>query len=170
MLRKNLFLGLTIMLGAVLVYLLMQSREEEKEKREARSTEIIKTSKPSRTRVIYPRDLEIADSSMELVEPAAGSTTDDSAGLQATHRIVIRNGGAVWYHDPLLKLSYLDRDGIVLETRTHAATGDVSPGTTHSFGDFHLEDIPPKTASCKLRILYSDITTAISHESTQESK
>jgi len=166
MFRKNLFLGLTVMLGAVLVYLVLQSRQEEKEIRE-RPTEIIKSSKLSRTRVISPADLKITDSSMELAEPEAGAATGGNPGLTARHRLMIRNGGSVRYHNPLLKISYLDGSEKILETRTHTAAGDISPGTTHSFTQFVLDDIPPNTARCKLRILYSDITTALSRETPQ---
>lgn len=181
MFRKNLFLGLTIMLGVVLIYLILQAREEEKEI-QARRNEIVRSSKPSRTRVIYPRDLEIIDSSMELtgelsgelseeLSESADSTSEEArSGLVANHRIRIRNRGSVQYQDPLLQIAYLDRREKTLESRTHAATMALSPGATLILDEIALYDIPAETRSCKVRILYSDIAPAISEEAPEESR
>jgi hypothetical protein len=168
MIRKNLFIGLTIMLGVILIYLVFQAREEEKEVR-ARSTEIIQKSKPSRTRVLLPRDLQITESRMDLAETLP-EPDSESSGLTATHGLTIRNVGKVWYHDPLLEISYLDRRDKLLEHRNHTAQGEISPGTSLRFEEFLLTDIPAGTASCTLRILYSDITTAASREEPQDAK
>lgn len=173
MFRKNLFLGLTIMLGVVLIYLFLQAREEEKEI-QARHNEIIRSSKPSRTRVIYPGDLEITDSSMELSEelsePADSTAEEAGSGFVANHRIRIRNRGSVQYQDPLLQIAYLDRREKTLESRTHAVKMALSPGATLILDEIALYDIPSDTRSCKVRILYSDIAPAISEEAPEESR
>ena len=77
MLRRSLFWGLTLMLGAVLVWLIINGRREEA-RQAAGPTEVVKTANLSATRVAAPSDLEVVGSSVE-----ASTKGDNAAGAHS---------------------------------------------------------------------------------------
>lgn len=151
MIRKSLFWGLTLMLVAVLVWLVLQSRKEET-KRTSAPVEIVKTAKLSPTRVVAPKDLEVAGSPVKL---AGGRTKSaDRTG------VAIHNRGDVAYHNIMLKITCLGGDGKVLHTQTRVVGETLQPSQTLAVGEIATEAVPPGTARCTVTVLYADLGPA----------
>ena len=106
MLRKYLFWGLTIALGASLFWMVVAGRRQEKlEQKKPRPVEIVQTSKPSATRMYMPADLRIVSMLMEPASP------DDRSAIGAKHSIEVRNTGSVPYTNLLVEISYFSSSG-----------------------------------------------------------
>ena len=115
MLRRSLFLGLTALLAAVLVFLVIRGRNEEK-KQPPRVVEIVKDYKQTPTRMISPPDLEI-------VRRAAPADA------------VIRNNGAVAYSNPDIEIAEISRDGSVVASETVRIEKVIPPGQEIAIDD-----------------------------------
>jgi len=161
MFRKSLFLGLTMMLAAVLVYLVIEGRRREKQQSTVRPVEVVRESTPSRTRVIGPGDLEIVESKTELATSGAqiGQPVSKSspAAITATHRITIRSNARIAYRNLALKFSYLGRGEKVLETRTVPVAEFIQPGQARALAEIKEESLPAGTLKCLATIAYADI-------------
>ena len=151
MLRKSLFWGLTLMLVAVLVWLIINGRKEEVRAAKAPS-EIVKTAKSSFTRVVRPGDLEAVAQGDEIKPRGADS------GTQA--QVVIRNRGNIAYHNVMLKLAYLGAGGKILSTRNRLVSETIEAGQTLTVGDIAADGVTPGTARCQITILYADLAPA----------
>ncbi len=160
MIRKIAFIGLTLALVAVLVWLAVQGRKEEVALESETPLEDFRSVAPSALRVIDPRDLEVAQARMELLPPGEMVGTAISHGFSARHHIVIRNGGSVGYGDLLLKLSYLAGNGKELESVTAKASVRLPPGETVSLEEITVEGVPEGAARCIVRILYAELPVA----------
>jgi hypothetical protein len=154
MFRKSLFLGLTIMLVTVLVYLVVQGRRQEKQGSPSRPVEVVRESPPSLIRVIAPDDLGIIESEMELSHPGAQARP---AGVTATHRIVVGDTGRSAYHGFVLKLSYIGPGGKVLETRMVPVAEMLQPGQARSISGIKVENVPAGTIKCAAKIASADL-------------
>lgn len=151
MLRKSLFGGLTLMLCAVLVWLVINGRKEES-RLAAGPAEIVQTAKTSSTRVMAPGDLEVTES-------RAGIPTG-SAQRIAIGRIAISNRGKISYHDVMLRISCLGSGGSVLNTQNRLVEGTIQPGQTLTVDDIVVADPPRGAVRCTVSILYSDLGPA----------
>ncbi len=148
MIRKSLFWGLTIVLLAALVNLIIRGRRLEKQQA-AQAQQTVQQSKPSPTRVLSPQDLEIVNRAMPL-DPRHTSIP----GFE------IRNDGSVAYSQIQLKFSYLDRRGKVLLTKNHLLAQTLKPGATLKVPDLPAEGIPADAVSVELSISHADIGPA----------
>ena len=158
MFRRSLFLGLTVMLAAVLVYLVIQGRRQEKvQQTTSRPVEIVRESTPSLTRVLSPEDLDIVESKMELAAASPQADPAKPAAVTATHQFVLRNNGLAAYHGVGLKLSYLGRGNRVLETRTVPAAELLQPGQARALSELKVEHVPSGTVRCEAKIAYADL-------------
>ena len=158
MFRKSLFLGLTMMLVAVLVYLVIQGRRQEKrQEKTVRPVEIVQESAPSLTRVIGPDDLEILESKTEIGASGAEAGQPPSVTVSATHRFTIRNNAHVAYHGLGLRLSYLGRGEKTLETRTVPVSDLLQPGQARVLDEIKEADLPAGTLKCRATIAYADL-------------
>jgi hypothetical protein len=161
MFRKSLFLGLTMMLAAALVYLVIQGRRQEKQRQTtSRPVEIVRESPPSLTRVIAPDDIGIIESKMELGSPGAQAGPAGSAGVTATHHFVIRNNGRTAYHSFVLKLSYIGHQEKVLETRMVPVAEMLQPGQVRSIAEIKVENVPAGATRCIAKIASADLEPA----------
>ncbi len=109
MFRKSLFLGLMVLLGAVLVSLVIQGRRQEKKQAAMRVADVIKEYKPTPTRIIAPRDLEIVR-------------------LNPGERFAIRNRGDIAYSNPEVAFEFVGKSGRVLGTRNIKVEKVIPPG------------------------------------------
>ncbi len=141
MFRKYLFLGLTAMLGAVFVYLVVQSRRAERRVISPGPVEIVRTSRPSATRAIAPADL------------SAGMCRVSGSGIE----VQIRNGGRSSYHNIMLQLSFLAKNNSPLGTRKQLVRDTVPGGGMISASGIQLQDLPAGAARCTAQVLYADI-------------
>lgn len=161
MFRKSLFLGLTLMLAAVLAYLVIEGRRQEKRRQEVPKTvEIVRDSPPSLTRVIAPDDLEIVESRMEISEAAEGKGSAPAGSLTAIHTFSIRHKGSTRYHSLALKIAYLNSDGSQIITRVVPVSEAPAPGETRSIAGVKSEGIPVGAVKCEARIAYADLESA----------
>jgi len=152
MLRKYLFLGLTLVLVVALVNLIIRGRRLEKQQA-SRRVEVVEQSKPTATRVLAPQDLEITQSKMWFEEAAGGRNQSQTA----RHEIEIRNNGHVAYSRIQLSFEYLDRRGNVSSTKTHPITRTILPGAELKVSDIRIEGLPGSAASSRVAIVYADI-------------
>ena len=159
MFRKSLFLGLTVMLAVVLVFLVIKGRRQERlQQSAARPVEVVRESPPSLTRVIDPGDLEIVEARMELgTAPPAQQDPETPGGTTATHYIVIRDDGSAAYHDFGLRISYLGKANKVLETRTVKVAELLQPGQARTISDVKVDNVPPKTLKSEVKVAYADL-------------
>ena len=147
MIRKYLFLGLTLVLIVALVNLIIRGRRLEKQQA-GKSVETIKESKPTPTRVLRPDDLEIIGSSMQR----------DAAG-PALHTVEIRNNGRDSYSRIQLRIAYMDRGGKLLETKHYSIFRNISPGGRTRVTDIRVEGVPDLAARARVTIDYADLDT-----------
>ena len=136
-----------VMLGAVLVYLILNGRGRESPQLSP-PIEVVKSSKPTRTRVFAPQDLKLVESKLELVR--------SNGTANARHHVVIRNEGLVTYRNTLLKFSYFGPGERSLGTKTGQITDPILSGQTLS-AEVVVEEIAAATVKSSLRIVYSEI-------------
>jgi len=114
------------------------------------SNEAIRKSKPTPTRVLRPKDLQVVDATMELAQ-----STPES--IDARHALGIRNNGELAYRNINLTFAYLSKEGKPLETRTYPISGPVLPGKTISEPEIVMKTLPRGTSKSVTTILYADI-------------
>lgn len=152
MIRKSLFWGLTIILVAVIINLMIQGRRLEKEGA-GQVVEAIQESKPSSTRVLGPRDLEIVRSKI-MVENESDMKRQS---YTARHEIEIQNNGNVSYGEICLRFTYLDGKGDILATKTRSINRTLLPGADLTISDIMIGDIPATTTNSRATIVYADV-------------
>jgi hypothetical protein len=99
------------------------------------------------TRVLFPRDLEIVESTPIL--------SGEGDGVIARHRVVIRNKGKVSYRNVSLEFSYLGRRGRVLATRTHLVTGPLPAG--EAVTTLEMRGLPANVTASKTKLMHADL-------------
>jgi hypothetical protein len=152
MIRKWLFGGITFVLVAVLISLIVQGHRLEKRKA-SQPAEIVQESVPTATRVLAPKDIQILHSNMRLEEGFDKS----SPFTIAWHEIELRNSGAVSYEKMELNFDYVDRGGNVLAERTNSFTQTILPDSTLKLVDIRINDVPVETADFRVAVVYADI-------------
>jgi len=161
MIRRVLFLGLTAVLVAVLVSLALQSRKTEAPKR-GPAPESVRIARATATRAVAPADLEVAEPRIELTAAAprpdsgGGSEAGRPVGLDARHRLTIRNRGAVGYRNVTLEFVYLDRAGTAVGTRVHTEPSPVSAGGTLEVTALERA-VPESSARARVAVAFADI-------------
>ena len=151
MVRKWLFGGLTLVLVAVLVVLIIQGRRLERQKT-SQPAEIIQNSIPTATRAFSPKDIRILQSNMKLEE-----NTEESSKFEiARHEIELHNFGSVPYIKIELHFDYVDRGGKVLASRTYSIDQTIFPDSTLKLA-VRIDDVPSQTADFRAAVLYADI-------------
>jgi hypothetical protein len=157
MFRKSIFLGMMVLLGAVLVSLVLSGRKEE-QRQAAAPTEIVKTAKATATRSMVPEDLDVGESRVELT--AADRNQKHTAEPQARCRLVIRNHGRIAYHDLVLKLQCLGSSGKHLGQLTQLVPETIQPGQVLTIPEVLIDKLPAGTAKCTLSVLYANLGSA----------
>jgi hypothetical protein len=152
MIRKSVFWGLTLLLVVVLINLVSRGRRVEKQQA-GKSAEVLFDSDSTPTRVLKPKDLEIANSKMRLEKNAGG----DTQSLCAWHEIEIRNKEKTSYGKIQLSFDYLDRRGKVLATKSYSAAVKIMPGDVLRLADIKIEDLPVQIENCRISIVYAEI-------------
>jgi len=152
MFRQSIFLGLMLVLGSVLVYLILSARKEEKQVA-ARPREITRDSKPTATRVVSPSDLEVVSSGMKTKE--AGEAA--AAGFSARHDITLRSTASVPYGKLMLSITYQTSSGIPIDSRSHAVTQIVPPGGTVRLPEIETDNLPRRPAACRILVSWADL-------------
>ena len=143
MIRRWVFAGLTSVLVVALAYLFIQSRKKEETDRTTRMSEMIKTSKPTLTRVFHPGDLEIVESKMTLV---SGATTGQKTA-SAKHALSIRNNGKMAYQSVIFEITYRDQGGRELDRRGYRLSDPLTPGNRNA--EFQIDEVPARTRTAE---------------------
>jgi hypothetical protein len=157
MMRKYLFLGLTLVLIVALTNLIIRGCRLQK-KQAQQLVETVEEAKPTATRVLEPQDLKIVLSKMVL------ETKKNEEGKQAhtaRHEIEIYNSGNVSYKEIQLRLDYRDRSGKTIETRSHTVIQTVSPGVTLKLPNISIDKAPSSAMDPKIIIVSADIAPPI---------
>ncbi len=152
MIRKYLFLGLTGLLGAVVVWMVITTREMGKGAGRG-PAEVTRVARPTPTKAFSPLDLELLECTVEY------RAAEDPAQQQlAVHRLVIRNRGTVPYKNLLLDLSYLGGAGETVGERKVLVAGDgIAPGQILELDGLKIEAAPQRAAACTARIISAEI-------------
>jgi hypothetical protein len=156
-LRRSLFLGLTILLGAVLVWLVVNSRKEEARIASVPG-EIVRTAKSSPTRALLPKDLDPSGSRADLRarEKAGRGNKSRIAHLD----LVVRNLGSSPYSDPAVRLEWINSRGAPVGAETKVLPGVVRPGQAISVSGVVVEAVPEQAVRCNISILHADVVPA----------
>ncbi len=152
MIRKSLFWGLTLVLAAALISLVIRSRRLEKEQAQ-QMVEVVRESKPTPTRVFAPQDLQITQARMQLEDESG----NQPKGRAARHEIEIRNSGKVPYFDIRLRFDYLSGNGKQVGTKTWVIRQKILPGATLNLPEILMTDVPGSTADFKVAITSADL-------------
>ena len=135
MFRRSLFIGLTVMLAAVLVSLVIKGRQQEKKAAAAaaasRVIEVVKQYKPTPTRIIAPQDLVV-----ETSQPP-----------------VIRNTGKISYANLELEITFSRRNTEVGSEKLRMEK-TIQPGETVPID---LPDRPDGTKPSRIRIRSAEV-------------
>jgi hypothetical protein len=154
MFRRSIFLGLMVLLGSVLVYMILGARKQEK-RIVSPPAEIIRQSKPSPTRVLAPPDLQVTESAMEILPPPAVSGS--VAEVSARHSVTLRNRGSGHYKAFMLRFNYLTSSGSGVESRSRQITLDLPAGGTVRLQDLLTEALPGKVRACSVSVTWADL-------------
>ncbi len=154
MVRRSIFLGLMVLLGSVLVYMILSARRQEK-RVGSPPAEIVRQSKPTATRVLAPEDLQITDSSMQILQPAGGSGRVTE--VAARHSVTVRNEGKRRYRGFMLRFDYSTAAGRVVESRSRQVSQDLPPGETVTPQEILMEGLPGKVRHCAVSIAWADL-------------
>ncbi len=154
MFRRSIFLGLMVLLGSVLVYMILSARRQEK-RIASPPAEIVRQSKPSAIRVLSPPDIRVADSELQILRPPAGSRP--AAEVSARHSVTLRNEGSKHYKDFMLKFSYSAASGNNVDVRSREVSQDLPPGKTVRLQDLLMEGLPGRVKSCSVSIAWADL-------------
>lgn len=155
MARRLFFFGLTLVLTAALIGLTVRSCRLEKEP-VPQVMEMIKESAPSATRVLKPKDLEIAQSKMNLEK----NRGEAKPSFTARHQLEISNHGKVPYKGIQLSFTYSIRNGKVTQTRTYWIDQSILPGSILRLADIRIDGLPEFIEGSQVRIPYADMETA----------
>jgi hypothetical protein len=155
MLRKSLFWGLTLVLAAALTSLMVRSSRLEK-RHAGTSEEVMQESTPTPTRVLAPQDLEIVQQHMRLEKESDGKDQSQTA----THAMEILNKGKSPYSSIILTISYMDRSGRVVATKTQSVEKNLMPGAAPKLVDIKITGVPASAASCRMEIVCADMGIA----------
>jgi hypothetical protein len=139
------------MLGAVLVWLIINGRKEEMRQTAAQS-EVVQTARLSATRVAGAGDLEIAEADVVGMRKGEGAVT--------LTPITIRNRGNLPSHNILLRLQCLDAGGKVIDTRTWRVDETIPPGQSITTPEIALDKVPRTGVRYRIAIIYSDLGSA----------
>ena len=153
MFRRQLFYGITIILLAVILFLLLRGRSAEKE----RITQNVKleqfaSEQSSHVRAILPRDLEIVDAGVSWTR-----NPDEKDASAARHDITIRNNGKGAYVGLWLRMNYFDQAGRLVENRTHEVNEVLPSGRTLRMDDITIDNLPDAASDFRVTILSADL-------------
>jgi hypothetical protein len=152
MIRKSLFLGLTLVLIAALIALIVRGYKTEKEQA-SQPSEKVEEAKSTATRVISPRDLEILNPKTTVEKNA----DPKEPSCISHHEIEIRNSGKVSYKDIQLRFAYLDRKGKESAAKIHSTSQIIAPGATLKLNHIAIDGLPISIVDSKAAIISADI-------------
>jgi len=155
MIRRSVFWGLTVVLVAVLVSLIVQSRRLETQSAPT-VTEVVKTAQSSPIRVIAPQDLMVVGSDIRLVNPSTESAPAADAGSAAELEVSVDNRGSEPYTGVLLRFTYLGSANNALRSQDYLVEKQLPPGQITSTGTIKMDDVPKNTVKCEVTIVSAD--------------
>lgn len=148
MIRKSLFWGLTLVLIAALISLIVRGRKLEQQQA-THAVERFEEATPSPTMVLSPPDLQIEDETM----PAKSKD-------KILHRFSIHNTGSTPYSRIQLRFRYMDNHGKIISKATRLLDRAIMPGAVIDVTDMTKEGLPASAVSFSITILSADIGAA----------
>ena len=164
MIRRSLFLGLTLILLGAVVYIAFRSQREAADPQLPKIAEVTQEAKTSLTRVLNPGDVKVVESA----RPAAAGVNEPKGTIQPGCSVSFRNEGSVPYCNLQIRLIYRDHNGKSLETRSITVKGVIQPGGMLDSGGIFAENAPADTAKCEVAVLSADIGTEEPADSSAE--
>ena len=156
MIRRQIFFGLTLVLIAVVIFLLLRGRNADKEWEEQNmKAEETQSAPSSPTRVLTPRDLKLVQANVSFAPASEGA--EEKGSVTAHHDITVQNSGDDAYGGLRLRLEYLDRNGKVLVDKIHAVGESLSARETLRLEDIAINDLPDGMTDCRVSIISADL-------------
>ena len=153
MIRRQILFGITLILLAVILFLLLRGRSAEIERVvQNLKLEEIASEPLSPVRAILPADLEIVGMNVSLTR-----NPDEKDASTARHDITIRNTGEGSYLSFWLRMEYIDEKGKPVEIRTHEINEAIPPGGTLRVPDIVIDGLPDSAADSRAVILSADL-------------
>jgi hypothetical protein len=166
MIRRSLFLFLTLILIGVIIFFAYKSQREAAEPQLPKVAEVTQEAKPSLTRVLYPGDLKVIESGQK----ASGGVNDPKETIPPGCAVSFRNEGSVPYCNLQIKLAYWGKSGNSLGTKNFTLKAAIPAGGILDSGGVFAIDTPADTAKCEVAVLSADIGTEVLSESPAEEK
>jgi len=155
MIRKTVFWGLTVVLVAVLVSLIVQSRRLEKQPA-PKVTEVVKTAQSSPIRIVAPRDLKVVSLKMKFVTPSAEGAQIADALPAAELEVFLKNQGPDSYVGVQLRFNFLGNTNNALGSQNYLVNKAIPAGQITSTGIITLDDVPENAVKCDATIISAD--------------
>ncbi|NWG13975.1 MAG: hypothetical protein HXY20_10625 [Acidobacteria bacterium] len=153
MIRRSLFLGLMIALGATLAYLILSARKQEK-KAAGRPAEIIRTAVPSATRVLSPADIRVVGVRMDRA--ASGADGKMGNGISMRCSVTIQNCGQVAYDRFMIRIIYKNQAGRA-QSRSQVVEEKVPAGVTVTLPGIAVGDLLDDRGKVEADIVWADL-------------
>jgi hypothetical protein len=166
MIRRSLFLGLTLILFGAVAYLAFKSQREAAGPQLPQYAEVTQEAKQSLTRVLNPDDLKMVASGQRGI----GGISESKEATPPGCAVSFRNAGSVPYCNLQIKITYRDKNEKSLETRNLNVKGVIPAGGMLDSGGIFAENAPAGTAGCEVAVLSADIGTELPAESPAEDK
>jgi hypothetical protein len=155
MIRKSVFWGLTLVLVAVLVWLIVQSRRLEKQSTPT-VTEVVKTAQSSPIRLVAPQDLKVVRSEVRFIKPATENAPIADPQPAAELEVSIENRGPDPYINVQLRFTFLGGANNALGSQNHLVDKPLPPGQTTTVGIIKVDDVPKNAVKCGVTIVSAD--------------
>ena len=154
MMRRQILFGITFILLAVILFLLLRGRSAEKERaaQNIKKMEEIMSAPSGPVRAILPSNLEIVQAGVSWTR-----NPDEEDATAARHDLSIRNNGEVSYISLWLRLEYIDEEDRPLEIRTHEVQEKLPPGETLRLSDLVIDGLPDAASDFRANILSADM-------------
>src|SRR5205809_6807168 len=149
MVRRSIFLSIIALLALAILWAVVNPTRSDKGPLQP-TAEIVKQSKPTLTRLLNPRDLEVAESNCDLTisESPGAKRAGFGKTVSARHKLILRNDGKVVYRNVMLVLSYRNAAGKTLETRNWLVIDPVMPGDSKSIAGIGVQSVPSRSTKC----------------------
>ena len=152
--RKPLLLAVVVLLALAVAWVVIKSQTMPSPSTPAlppppTPQTAVRQSESTLTRVLFPRDLEIVESTPIL--------NAEREGVLARHKVVIRNHGKVSYKNVSVEFSYLDSRAKILATRTYVISAPLRAGETASLPAIEMPGLPANITSSKTALVHADL-------------
>lgn len=154
MIRRQILFGITLVLLAVILFMLLRGHKMEKERAEQNTKKMgeLVSASPVSVRAILPHDLEIVKATASWTR-----NPDDEGTVAAHHDLIIRNTGEASYVSLWLRMEYINEEKKPVEIRTYEVKKKLPSGETLHVSDIVIDGLPDAASDFRANILSADM-------------